>query len=182
VVLPIDWNRFSSRAGNTAMPVFSECFAASVGAQEKAVVRTPQPARTADLVAQLVQAPKPARTRIVTNLVLAQVRTTIGLAPDQAIDERQPLQELGLDSLMAVELRNGLVAVSGRALPATIAFDYPTTEAISRHLLSLLVPEEATPVRAVKTLQTVDEEDVAALSDDEAAQLLLRELDGVRGQ
>jgi myxalamid-type polyketide synthase MxaB len=182
VVLPIDWNRFSSRAGNTAMPVFSECFAASVGAQEKAVVRTPQPARTADLVAQLVQAPKPARTRIVTNLVLAQVRTTIGLAPDQAIDERQPLQELGLDSLMAVELRNGLAAASGRTLPATIAFDYPTTEAISRHLLSLLVPEQAAAVRVEKTVQTAVDEDVAALSDDEAALLLLRELDEVRKQ
>jgi myxalamid-type polyketide synthase MxaB len=181
VVLPIDWNRFSTRAGKTAMPLFSECFTAPVAAQTVAV-RKPQAPSAVDLATRLLQSPKPARIRIVTDLVLVQVRNTIGRAADQVIDERQPLQELGLDSLMAVELRNGLVAVSGRALPATIAFDYPTTEAISRHLLSILVPEEATPVRAVKTLQTVDEEDVAALSDDEAAQLLLRELDGVRGQ
>jgi hypothetical protein len=83
---------------------------------------------------------------------------------------------------MAVELRNALAAVSGRTLPATIAFDYPTTEAISRHLLSLLVPEQSASARVEKAPHVADEQDVAALSEDEAAELLLQELDGVRRQ
>jgi malonyl CoA-acyl carrier protein transacylase len=182
VVLPIDWNRFRERAGKAAMPLLSECFIAPVAAPETAAAPTPKASGAMDLATRLIQSPKPARSRIVTDLVLAQVRNTIGLAADQAIDERQPLQELGLDSLMAVELRNALAAVSGRTLPATIAFDYPTTEAISRHLLSLLVPEESPSARVAKASRIADEEDVAALSEDEAAELLLQELDGVRRQ
>src|SRR4029079_1569202 len=47
---------------------------------------------------------------------------------------RQPLQELGLDSLMAVELRNALSEVLGQTLPATLMFDYPTVEVLSGYL------------------------------------------------
>jgi acyl carrier protein len=124
---------------------------------------------------------------MLADLVLAQVRSTIGLAPDQAVDERQPLQELGLDSLMAVELRNALAAMTARTLPATLAFDYPTTEAISRHLLSVLMPEHSTPAapavrKHVQSVGRVTDADVAALSDDEAAELLLQELDEVARQ
>jgi len=184
VVLPIDWRRFRERAGSAAMPLLSECFASPVVSQETAPV-APKHSRAVDLATRLAQSPKPARVRILTELVVAQVRNTIGLAADQPVDERQPLQELGLDSLMAVELRNALAAITGRTLPATIAFDYPTAEAISRHLLSLLVSE---PSAVAATRGRIDKApdvahaDIAALSDDEAAELLLQELDGVRKQ
>ena len=48
------------------------------------------------------------------------------MGADVAPDE--PLMSAGLDSLAAVELRNGISARFGSSLPATIALDYPTLQ------------------------------------------------------
>jgi acyl carrier protein len=82
-----------------------------------------------------------------SNLRREKLRESIGQAAaivlgrdaSRLIDPHQPLQELGLDSLMAVELRNRLGNLAGRTLPASLLFDFPTIE----RLADLLAPEFA---------------------------------------
>ncbi len=50
--------------------------------------------------------------------------------------------QAGLDSLGAVELRNAVSAKFGVALPATVAFDFPTTKALALFVAQSLRPFE----------------------------------------
>ena len=101
----------------------------------------------------------------------------LGVAPDAAIDPMRPLREMGLDSLMAVELRNGLARDIETRLPATLLFDHPTLDGLAHYLLAAVPglrgegrPEAEAPAHGV-----------ASLSEDEAERALLDELESLRG-
>ena len=71
------------------------------------------------------------RAGILVDFVREQSARVLALPVDE-VGDRTPLSEMGLDSLMAVELRNLLgTALGGRTLPATLVFDHPTVEAIA---------------------------------------------------
>ncbi|WP_371409293.1 SDR family NAD(P)-dependent oxidoreductase [Micromonospora zamorensis] len=90
--------------------------------------------------------------------VRGQVATILGHAAPEAVDPERALNELGLDSLTAVELRNRLSAATGLRLPSTLAFDYPSVSALGELLLGM-VGDTAAPVepRAVARTAASDE-------------------------
>src|SRR5262249_34736912 len=51
-----------------------------------------------------------------------------------AVPVDRPLSELGLDSLMAVGLRNALGRRVGAGLPAALAFNYPPVSPVTKYL------------------------------------------------
>jgi len=110
--------------------------------------------------------------------VREQSLKVLNLPAEFPLEQRQPLQELGLDSLMAVELRNllGKGLPISRALPATLVFDYPTPEALSRFLMDILFAKIQTVKEPVQPEQKVETVINMELSDDEAETLLLAEL------
>jgi acyl carrier protein len=57
-----------------------------------------------------------------------------------AIDRRRPFAEYGLDSLAAVTLSGELERWLGRELSPTLAWDYPTIDALARHLATRARP------------------------------------------
>jgi acyl carrier protein len=65
----------------------------------------------------------------------SEAAAVLGLPGPDAVPLERPLRELGLDSLMALELRNRLARRTGLALPATLAFDHPTVAEQVRALL-----------------------------------------------
>ncbi|HEY6879774.1 MAG TPA: type I polyketide synthase, partial [Polyangiales bacterium] len=88
------------------------------------------------LRARLSKLAEPERLGTLQTSVCEVVASVLSLPGPSAVPVSQPLKELGLDSLMAVEIRNQLSARTGTRLPATLVFDYPTPESIAKLLLS----------------------------------------------
>ncbi|WP_415837373.1 SDR family NAD(P)-dependent oxidoreductase [Parendozoicomonas haliclonae] len=91
-----------------------------------------------------------------TTMVKKALMPLLALPDDQSfIDVHQPLQSLGLDSLLAVELRNTLMtqlsSVLDGGLPATLAFDYPTLHKLVAHLADRMSSRRARMHTEAKT-------------------------------
>ncbi|MGW6890265.1 SDR family NAD(P)-dependent oxidoreductase [Streptomyces chartreusis] len=85
------------------------------------------------------------RERALVDLVRGRVAAVLGHTDHTAIDADRPVQELGFDSLTAVELRNQLAGETGLRLPTTLVFDQPTPRALAQYLADRLTVEEVAP-------------------------------------
>jgi SAM-dependent methyltransferase len=126
------------------------------------------------------------RLELLRDFVRSQVVRVLKLDATEPPGRHDRLMDLGLDSLMAVQLRNQLAKGLGesRPLPATIMFDQPTIEALAAYLLERITPaaQETGTSAAGKASAPVPgaamlgEAAVAAMSDEQIEALLLERL------
>ncbi|MEU5429756.1 SDR family NAD(P)-dependent oxidoreductase, partial [Streptomyces olivoreticuli] len=116
-------------------------------------VNAPVPQETAEGTSlhQELTGAKPAQQRqLLLQHVRSQAAATLGHSDVDAVPAAKPFQELGFDSLTAVELRNRLNKSTGLTLPTTVVFDHPTPEALTDVLQAELsggaTPADAVPV------------------------------------
>jgi acyl transferase domain-containing protein/acyl carrier protein len=111
--------------------------------------------------------------------ICSQVAKVLDLDPSKALDIKQGFFNLGMDSLKSVELRNQLKISLGCSLPASLAFDCPTIEALVNYLIQEL-PSLGLTSNFID-VQNVDENaklsaTLEELSKEELANLLAQEL------
>lgn len=149
-------------------------------ASPPAVERTPLDAVRA--------APAEQRGPLLLQLVRHQVAAVLGYANDDGIPVERGFFELGLDSLMSVELKRRLEAAVGQTLPSTLTFNYPNVVALTGFLDELLFANAEQPTTettaapsAVSRAPDRDRrQDHDELSDDQLEAELLARLEKLR--
>ena len=68
---------------------------------------------------------------------------TLRLRSPESVRVNQPLADLGIDSLMAVEVRNLLGAAFDCELSSTVVYDHPTANALAAHVIQTIFPGES---------------------------------------
>lgn len=119
--------------------------------------RTEQPQAGALLV-QLTGEPEEQRETTLIEFLRRQVASVVGLAASDAVEDTQPLLELGFDSLMAVELKNRVETSLGCTLSPALLFDHPTLKQLGRHLLVDVLKLGAGASPMIVTSAPVEEE------------------------
>ncbi|HVR08910.1 MAG TPA: beta-ketoacyl synthase N-terminal-like domain-containing protein, partial [Thermoanaerobaculia bacterium] len=151
----VDWSRVEGKGRRVALPTYpfqrqrhwletapATAPAAVLGA-EPAPVAVPDERVAADegagpLREGLRQADAGARLAAAATFVRGQVCRVLGLRPDQ-VGRRDRFFDLGLDSLLALDLRAALAAALGPAvrLSSTVVLDFPDVERLARHVADL---------------------------------------------
>ncbi|MEV6618449.1 beta-ketoacyl synthase N-terminal-like domain-containing protein, partial [Streptomyces sp. NPDC051051] len=67
-------------------------------------------------------------------LVQENTAVVLGHSDPAAVDPRRSFKDLGIDSVTAVELRDRLTVLTGRDLPATAVYEYPTPARLADRL------------------------------------------------
>jgi myxalamid-type polyketide synthase MxaE and MxaD len=158
--------------------------------------RSSRPTGTTDaipeLAVKLAAAPRQLHRGIVVDFLRDEVARALGAGSPETVDIDQGLFEMGMDSLMSVELKGRVELAVGKRLPSTLTFNYPNVAALTDYLLSNVLVEDldaaaADPASPVATPDAAGDEpartgDVAAasMSEDALAAALASRLASLR--
>ncbi|KUN90410.1 hypothetical protein AQJ67_44135 [Streptomyces caeruleatus] len=140
LVAGLRWDPAGVRAGQPVSGLLRGLVRGPVRRRSLATVRDGEAAGTA-LRQRLAGLSATEAQAVLAQVVTTHTATVLGHASPESIQAASAFQELGFDSMTAVDLRNRLNTVTGLRLPATLVFDYPTPEAVADHLRSELRPD-----------------------------------------
>ena len=186
VVASVDWNALRAvYEARRARPLFAEMRSLPRTASGTA---TSMKSTAADSKVSLqLQSASPAHRRdILIAHLRSQINSILGFDLSREIELEQGLFDMGMDSLMAVELKGGLERSLGVPLPSTLTFNYPTIRTLADYLLSDALefdsapaPEKTAPIPSPPKVVALDNpsED---LSEDEICLMLLKKLEQMK--
>jgi NADP-dependent 3-hydroxy acid dehydrogenase YdfG/acyl carrier protein len=189
-VVDIDWGLFApAYAMARARPLLRDLPAvqrALKAPEEVSAARTTSDRKRTGELRQRLLSVEPGRRRrdMLVQHCQLEVGRVLKLDP-RRVDITAPLASMGFDSVMSLELKKRLEAVLDVDLPSTLAWRFPTVEALVPFLaervgISLEAPAEVVvqPPAAAEQVEAADLED---LSEAEVEALLLKKLEKLGG-
>ncbi len=132
-VLPINWSKFLPQvSANQRATLLSELARRESGER----LASSTAARESELLQRYRAAPAAARAGVIESYVQERIAATLGMSPTD-LDPSQPLKQLGLDSLMAVELKNQVEASLAIQLPLEVFSEDMSGGDLSGHVVAI---------------------------------------------
>ncbi|ARV58846.1 hypothetical protein BZZ01_09545 [Nostocales cyanobacterium HT-58-2] len=141
-------------------------------------------AQWSGILPQLKAAPESKRYDLLITYLQSEVAKVLGLTASQLPDPEQGFFAMGMDSLMAIELKNRLEANLGSSLPSTIAFEYPNIKSLSQYIGSKVLrwdfstkphsynSNDKKPDKKSTTIKQLSETELEVLIDNELEVLI----------
>ncbi|EFL08613.1 modular polyketide synthase [Streptomyces sp. AA4] len=117
--------------------------------------------RSVDLDA-LRALPKLERRAAINEAVRARIADLLRFDDAGDISPQAKFMELGVDSLMAVEMKNALESAFRVSLPTSVVFDYPSVAVLAAFVDEQLVPETAAPDAGTGAVETMPDAEIDA--------------------
>jgi len=181
-VLPVDWPVFKAQLpAGTEPPLLADLLGAVPAARTDAA-KTDRPRQ----IERLRRAPAGERREFLVAYLQQEIGSVLGLTPPQLPEVDLGFAEMGMDSLMAVELKSRLEFELDASLPLTLVFNYPTIDSLGEHLARHglgLEAADAAPESELAGEPEPSEEELAMVdeirnsSDEELAALIAEEFD-----
>jgi acyl carrier protein len=173
----VNWSRYKSKHPQADVAALLSTLGTRGGSSISGpgVLTTDRRASTSTMIQRLREAPADRRRALVEDFVRSQVAQVLRHQA-RAVSRTQGLVEMGLDSLGAIELRTRLEQAFDHRLPTTLAFDYPTVEALAGHVLEDVLSIQLNGIGAAQKVVPRGDDSLASLSRDEIAALLSSEL------
>jgi thioester reductase-like protein len=143
-VMPIDWRIFLRNLPKEYQPPFLERLIREYGqaGDER------EPTGEGDWLGELTSLPHEQIRPRLSNLIQGSIRQILRLDSDKQVDIDQPFNEMGFDSLMAVEMRNSLQKQLGMVIPATSLFENPTISSLALYLSGRMAGQQTPTERS----------------------------------
>lgn len=143
-VAKVAWKSWLATAQSGKSPRFSAVYSETEQPQSAQDQESP-------LLEPLQSAPLKKRREIMEGQLLLQVAGILGMGKSRMPGVRQGFTELGMDSMLSVELRNRLQKSYQCTLPATLLFLYPTVEKLAEYFLAEVLADKLTQPDEVET-------------------------------
>jgi NADPH:quinone reductase-like Zn-dependent oxidoreductase/acyl carrier protein len=128
----VDWQTFAEAARREPVSlVYADLLPHALPEGTKNTALTPH---KDTLLEELRSAPVHAQLALLKRRVDDVLATVLGLSSCDEVDADQPLEAMGMDSILSIEVKNALTSQFGENLPMTLLFDYPTARALTRYL------------------------------------------------
>jgi hypothetical protein len=150
---------------NVALPRLAERIGALRTRRFSLVVQRKASTQNTDFLRELSALPEQQKKQAYVEARLIElVQTVLGTTTPISVDVG--FMDMGVDSLMAVEVRNRLNGLIGKTVPTTIVFDYPNIALLSVFVLSALgMNSAATEEQLLTQRKTTTREETGALAD-----------------